>query len=213
MVGTLDEWFQWFVPIRAGELRDIQLNMAAAVCGLLFAFAVEPPGRVTRRLAPASVRPVGACVAAALLLFGSFIATVHTGYIVHDDRIGGFRSRYSPASLLALAADRAVRWAAAPPVTLRRFSREDQYLAEGIWRVRRRNEAWEAGDLAAAWRENQILETYFAPVLDTPSYLGPSGHRWPAEQRALAEARSRRDFQAPAGDDYAYPLLIWPFGS
>ena len=33
-VGTMEEWFQWFLPARVGELRDIFLNGAAIVTGL-----------------------------------------------------------------------------------------------------------------------------------------------------------------------------------
>ncbi len=44
-------------------------------------------------------------------------------------------------------------------------------------------------DFAAAWSENRILEKYYAPVLDTPSYISKTGLRWPAEQRADAEQR------------------------
>src|SRR6185295_3099713 len=29
IVGTLDEWLQWFIPARIGELHDILLNGAA----------------------------------------------------------------------------------------------------------------------------------------------------------------------------------------
>jgi hypothetical protein len=213
MVGTLDEWFQWFVPIRAGELRDIQLDLAAGVCGLLFGAAIDPPAPLTRLLAPSAAAPVGASAMAAVLLLTLFVLTVHMGYAVRDAEIGEFRSRYSGPALLALASDREAAWSSVPPVALRRYSREDQYLAEGIWRVRRRNDAWEAGDLAAARRENLILEKYYAPVLDTPTYLGPSGHRWPDEQRAAAEVGGASG-QDPRSivDDYAYPLLVWPFG-
>src|SRR5688572_28021633 len=35
--GVADEWFQWFIPSRAGELRDVVLNGIGIVSGLLFA--------------------------------------------------------------------------------------------------------------------------------------------------------------------------------
>ena len=74
----------------------------------------------------------------------------------------------------------------------RRLGREDHYLTEGLWHVQRRNQAWDSADAAAAWRENRILEKFYAPVLDTPTYAGPTGHRWPAAQRATSvAARSR----------------------
>jgi hypothetical protein len=99
-------------------------------------------------------------------------------------------SRYDRATLTALARDRADRWRADPPTVLRRLSREDQYMDEGLWHIRRRNDAWTAGVFFIARRENRILEEFFAPVLDAPSYVSKSGHRWPPEQRADAERRA-----------------------
>jgi hypothetical protein len=42
------------------------------------------------------------------------------------------------------------------------------------------------------WHENLILEKYFAPVLDFPTYSTGAGAKWPAEQRANAERRPER---------------------
>ena len=39
-----------------------------------------------------------------------------------------------------------------------------------------------------AWHENLILERFFAPVLDMPTYASPNGNRWPPEQRANVAA-------------------------
>lgn len=36
IVGTADEWLQWFIPNRVGEIADILLNGIAIGCGLLF---------------------------------------------------------------------------------------------------------------------------------------------------------------------------------
>ena len=74
---------------------------------------------------------------------------------------------------------------------------------------RRRNESWQANDFAAAAGENRILERFFAPVIDTPSYAAPGIGRWPAEQRQDAEHRQ------PASVAYVsraepYPLFLWP---
>ena len=35
-------------------------------------------------------------------------------------------------------------------------------------------------DSAAAWRENRILETFYEPALDRPTYVSRAGFRWPA---------------------------------
>ena len=88
-------------------------------------------------------------------------------------------------------------------------------MSEGVTHVQERNEQWAANDVVAAWRENRILEKYYGPVLDSPSYVSRTGHRWSAEQRADAEAR-QRGAQGPSNPGpYAsaanpYPIYSWP---
>ena len=212
MAGVADEWFQWFIPIRVGEARDVALNGVAAACGLLYAVALDPPGRVALSAPRESGARLAPWIVATLVVFGLFVQTVHVGHDVADEELGSFRSRYTAAELLAAADARAARWREQPPLTLRRLSREDQYLTEGLWRVQRRNQAWDAGDIAAAWRENRILEKFYAPVLDTPSYVSAAGHRWPPEQRADAESAGASLGAPYASADYAYPMYAWPGG-
>lgn len=210
VVGALDEWFQWFIPIRAGEARDVILNTVASGCGLLFALSVEPPDRLTIALRRESLGRLRRHAGAAVVLFALFFLTVHVGHDVRDPEIGSFRSRYTAGQLAALGRDRAERWRVRPPLAQRRLSREDQYLTEGLWHVQQRNLAWNAGDVAVAWRENRILETFYAPILDVPTYADPSGHRWPGDQRA--EAARRPDvYRGPfVSDAYRYPMYVWP---
>jgi hypothetical protein len=211
IVGTLDEWLQWFVPIRVGEVRDVVLNVVAIACGLAFGAAVSPPAGFAFTLRPASRRLTAGMAAAAVLVLAGFVDVVHVGHVVRAEGIGEFRSRYSEAELRRIAGDRAARWARDPPLVLVRLSRADQYLEEGLWHVRERNRRWIAGDIDAAWRENLILETYFAPVLDTVTYRAPDAHRWPPEQRADGE-RQAMEAEAPPYVSNAEPLPIvaWP---
>ena len=210
LIGTLDEWFQWFIPIRVGEARDVVLNGVASGCGLLFAIAIDPPTGLSvalRRESAARVRMWGG---AALALFGLFFLTVHVGHDVHDAEVGTFRTRYTAAELVALARDRAERWRARPPLVQRRLSREDQYLTEGLWHVQRRNQAWSAGAVGDAWRENQILEKFYAPILEAPTYANRQGHRWSDEQRTDAAQRPGVDRAPSVSDAYPYPMYVWP---
>jgi hypothetical protein len=195
-VGAADEWLQWFVPERIGEWRDIFLNGTAIAAGTLFSLGVAPPRHWRRRWSAASRRTTGIVAVIATVAIAAFIHVVHVGTMVRHAEIGAFRSRYTGAELAALAADRAQRWTVTPPpMAIRRLSREDQYLAEASWHVQARNEAWEA-DPARAWLENRILEEYFAPAIDTPSYvMGVT--RWPAEQRADALRRVGGSAPAP----------------
>src|SRR4030095_13614812 len=110
----------------------------------------------------------------------------------------------------ALSRDRGERWAReGPPMVLRRLSREDQYLAEGLWHVQRRNEAAGGGDALAAWRENEILERFFAPILDWPSYAAPAPSRWPPAQREDFSNRSSADARPYVSAAQPFPLFTW----
>jgi hypothetical protein len=206
--GVLDEWFQWFIPIRAGEMRDIALDAVASACGVLFAVSLRPPPRLTLRIARGSMARVGGWAAAALALFALFAVAVHLGHEIRDSEVGTFVSRYTAAQLDALARERSVQWQARPPVAIQRVSREDQYLSEGLWHVQRRNVAWKNNDIAVAWRENLILEKFFAPVLDAQTYASATPQRWPAEQRAAAASRPGVDRRPLASHDYRWPLYV-----
>jgi VanZ family protein len=210
VVGTVEEWLQWFLPNRIGEARDVLLNLAAILSGLLFSLGLDPPGSFSSRLRPGSATRIGVASGAALVIHAAFVAAVHLGYVVRVEGVGTFKSRYSADRLEALARDRRARWRTDPPLVLRRLSAEDQYMDEALWHVRRRNEAWAEGDYLTARQENRILETYFAPVLDTPSYVSPTGHRWPAEQRADADRRTGHAGEGYVSDAEPYPVLIWP---
>jgi VanZ family protein len=217
IVGTAEEWFQWFIPGRVGEISDVFLNLVAIGSGLLFSFAVDPPDRLRLSVAQASRPRLARMASAALLALAAFFHAVHLGFEVRDPEVGTFTSRYSGSELLALQAERTKRWRDAPPPTaLVRLSREDQYLSEGLEHVHERNELWTDGDIRGAWFENRILEQYFAPVLDTATHAGP-GHRWPAEQRADAEDRGLHGSggrppdpaEAFVSDAYPYPVFAW----
>ena len=188
-VGTFDEWLQWFVPYRVGETKDVFLNLTALVCGLLFGLALEPPPSWSRPLTRRGLRNVALVTAMVVVVFAGFVHSVHLGHELRVDGIGTFMSSYTAEQLQALQRDRDARWQTAPPVGIRRLSREDQYLDEGLWHVRERNRRWDAGDITAAFHENLILERFFAPVLDRQTYVSATGTRWTPEQRADAAGR------------------------
>jgi hypothetical protein len=209
-VGTLEEWLQWFIPARVGEARDVLLNTFAIGCGLLFSVGFDPPRVITFRLRPRSQRQAAILAAATIVLFGGFVHSVHLGYEIKDPEAGVFRSRYRPEAIGGVALQRAEQWRSNPPLTWGRLSREDQFFSEAVAHVRRRNEAWQEGNIMAARHENRILEKYYAPVLDAPSYVSPTGLRWPEEQRAVAEGQTGPGFMIYVSDGYDYPIVTWP---
>lgn len=209
IVGTVEEWFQWFIPNRVGEMNDVFLNLVAIGTGLLFSVAVDPPER-SRRLHPRSRKRIARMAAAALVSFAVFFHILHLGYRIDDEDIGSFTSRWTRAELLEAQTETRLAWKTSPPpTTLVRLSRENQYVTEGIQHVRERNRLWEAGDFRGTWLENRILEKYYEPVLDTPTHEGPP-HRWPAEQRADAESRAAAASAEPySSNAYPYRLFLW----
>jgi VanZ family protein len=211
IVGTWEEWFQWFIPARVGELNDIFLNLVAIGCGLVFSLAVAPPPAFSAHLAVGSRRALGRVAAAAIASLACFVAMVHIGYTIEDAETGSFESRFSEARLLALNATKAQAWAIHPlPLTIKRLSREDQYMSEGLLHVQARNDAWAADDMVASWRENRILEKYYEPVLDAPSYVSKTGHRWPAEQRTTAARRVGEAIgRTPPRPNRPYPYILF----
>jgi hypothetical protein len=213
LVGAADEWLQWFIPNRVGEIADILLNGIAIGCGLLFSLGADPPERFTWMPRPGSILRVGRLAAVTILTIAVFVHIVHLGYDIRDQEVGTFKSRYSMTGLPALALAKRAEWQThPPPLMLQRVSREDQYMTEGVTHVQRRNELLAANDARGAWMENLILEKYYAPVLDTPSYVSRTGHRWSAEQRASVEARTAGRDPAYISTANPYPIVAWSRG-
>jgi hypothetical protein len=209
VAGVVEEWYQWFLPARVGELGDVLLNSVAIGCALAVSVAAAPPRRFWP-IEPAGRLAVHRATALAVVALAAFIHVVHLGVRITDGSTT-FDSRFTPDALTRLATARTVEWAIRPPlVRPPRFSREDQYATEGLQHVTARNAAWEAGDVAAAFHENLILERYFAPVLDAPSYVSKIGHRWSSDHRAAA-ARATSASQEPfVSRAYPYSLYLWP---
>jgi hypothetical protein len=211
LVGTADEWLQWFIPNRVGEMADIFLNGIAIGCGLLFSLGADPPAVFSPRVSSGSRRRIGRLGAAVILALAAFFHIVHLGYDVRDQEIGVFKSRYSLEQLERLRVEKQETWRVHPlPLVLQRVSREDQYMTEGVTHVQERNEHLAANDPVSAWRENQILEKYFAPVLDTPSYVSRTGHRWSPEQRTDVQSRAAGGPGGYVSAANPYPIYAWP---
>src|SRR5262245_35615204 len=160
--------------------------------------------------------PLGLRAAAVIFLLGAFIATVHLGVEIRDPQIGAFRSRFSAARLLELGEERRHEWAGRQPPAVGRYGREDQYEAEALWHVRRRNfgmdpdRKGDPSELDIAWHENQILERHFKAVLDAASAGGAPGHRLAPEQVADVDARRAHGTAPFVSDAEAMPIYVWP---
>lgn len=208
LAGALDEWLQWFVPGRIGEVRDVAMNAVAVGSGLLLAAALDlGPGTLRRGQAAWLARGASAL----WLVLAAFVATVHLGHRLEDPATGPFFSRHTASDLLAAAQDRARVWGAGPAPDPGRFGREDQYLGEALWHVRRRNRALDDELPAVAWREQRILETYFRPVLRITTPDGLAGHAWPPGQAAQVQAAAQ-GAAVDRGDASPIPIYTWSRG-
>jgi len=188
LVGTLEEWLQWFVPSRTGDIGDVVLNLWAVVCGLVFSAGLRPPRRLTWRLGPAARRRAARLAAVAVLAVAGFFQSAHVGHAIEDPEIGRFRSYFTAAGLARLDAARAPVWRATPPLRMPVLGKQDYFLTEGGWHAQVRNEAYAARDFRTAWFENRILEKYFAAFLGLRSFSSHEIHRWAPAQRAEVEA-------------------------
>jgi VanZ family protein len=209
LVGTADEWLQWFIPNRVGEIADILLNGIAIGCGLLFSLGADPPETFQWTIRPESIIRVGRLTAITIGAVALFVHIVHLGYDIRDQEVGTFKSRYAMSMLPVIAEARRADWMAHPPLVLQRVSREDQYMTEGVTHVQRRNELLAGNNVRGAWMENLILEKYYAPVLDTPSYVSRTGHRWSAEQRASVNSRAGGSDASYVSTANPYPIVAW----
>ena len=205
LVGTFDEWCQWFVPGRVGEVHDVLLNGASISCGLLASVGINPPVRVSPRFGRGSLSRIGWLAAAVVLGLAGFLQSAHLGHTIADAEAGAFDSRYTTQELQRISLERTERWRSAPPEPQGLLAREDQYLSEALFHVQERND----GDDHTAWRENRILEKYYAPVLDIR--VGPTfAYRWPPEQRVEMTNRTTGDRQPYISAALPIPVFKWP---
>jgi hypothetical protein len=204
LAGILDEWLQWFVASRVGEAGDVGLNAAAAATGVVFALSLWPPLGRPWRPAPAERRALVALAVVVVLGFGGFYHCAHLGYLVRDEPEGlVFRSWYSPQELPAVAAERARRWAAGDLPSLDPLDHEDYFFVEGTSHVAHRNASLTAGDARTAWKEQRILERYYAPVLEQRGlHSGEALDLEPAHREDL-----RRQAGRLGGRAYSSPVL------
>ena len=192
LVGIGEEWLQWLVPTRVGDVRDVFLNFYALGCGVLFAIGLYPKDPAGN-LSTFRWRPLLGLASVVVVSFGGFFHSAHLGYELEHRAIGRFRSFFTAEQLSDVGAERVERWRSDPPTSLEPFAIQDHYLVEGASHVQHRNEFYAQGRFRESWLENAILEAYYDPLLDQRSMSGGALHRWPEAQRAEVEAKGASD--------------------
>ncbi|MDH3685547.1 MAG: VanZ family protein [Myxococcales bacterium] len=226
-VGILDEAIQWATPQRVWDLRDMGFNFIGAGAIQVGIAAGIQPAHISPRLTPRGLRRICAIAGGCVLLLTlsllntppriaaytqavsglSFLAErpdvmIEYGHRYEDPEVGVFRSRYSPADLARVDAERgheaggtlavfpgdaaaflaeytAIRDPFLHEMRVHLF-RRDRYLETAESR-REGSGKWRSLRKVAA-RENLILERYFPVTLQhSGAKLGE------AERRRLAE--------------------------
>ena len=208
-VGLAEEWLQWFIPVRVGELHDVLLNLVAVSCGLVFSVAADPPPAFSWRLYRRArgggwpSRPAGWCWRSAF-----FIDQVHLGHAIDRAGLGAVPlalhrspSRWSCRAIGRRRGSSIRRWCCAGcRAKTNTWTRRCGTCAAATWSSR-----------TEAWAENRILETFYAPVLDTPSLcLGdrPSLVAGAARRHGSAGRRRSRAMIVSAAEPY--PIYTFP---
>jgi hypothetical protein len=229
IVGILDEAIQWATPNRIWDLLDIWRNFFGAALVLVgIAMGIRPP-LIAGRPSPESVRRICRIAALGVLLLGASLLNtaaridwysdrvpglgflrdssgvmLEYGYLYTEPEIGSFRSRFSPAELARIDAERGPEvgliLARFPEEDYERFLtlytpitdpfahearvhlfRRDRYLTTAEWHVD--DEPWYRSDVTVGCREDLILEKYF------PNTLRHSGSALTPERRAQIAER------------------------
>jgi hypothetical protein len=212
LVGIADEGLQWWAAARTGELYDVVLNVYAGVTGLLVALALDGPRSLDWGMNAASWRTPARLAGASVIALAAFLHLAHLGYRIVDPEIGAFYSYFTVEGLEAASRDRARRWSEeplGPPGVYAPLEREDWFRSEAGMHVQHRNASLERDDVYQVWKENRILERYYAPFLEQRGRDG-NPFRLPAETLAAVEqAVPRRDpypYSSPVGRN---PRRIW----
>ena len=114
VVGTADEWLQWFIPNRVGELDDVFLNGVAIACGLVFSLGTDLPAAFRRTLRPGSLRRIGRFAAASSWRWPRSFTRCTSATTSTTRRSACFKSRYSKERLGAMAAEKIEEWRTNP---------------------------------------------------------------------------------------------------
>ena len=215
-VGTAEEWFEWFIPARVGELRDVLLNSVPRSSRACSSVSPSAPARAVLAARGRSCLTVAAVGAAAVLRLRRFWTPCTWATRSATPRAGRFgpstRHRISrrPGEPRARVGHGAA--ADAPG----RLSREDQYMSEGLLHVQARNILW-AGRRPRQARGTRTgcSRSTSRPCSTRPRHVSPpatggrppsGGRRRARRSRALGPGCS----SAGAGE---FPIFTWPHGS
>ncbi len=246
LIGTFDEIFQWFMPGRYWDIRDVGLNALAVGLFQVALWQGVRPRLVSPRIAAKSVRKISVLFATNLLLLGLCMSNTpdRVGALAgrfpalaylekeepmrefkmkhKDAEIGSFYSRLTVERLKVTDFEKSVEYGR----IMREWKGKDYneflqtfnplnnpFLYEMRVHIFRRDRKYEEGQKAGsgrrkkeaffiAFKENMILEKYFA------SALRSSGYQWEREKAAAIEPLIDKNaaYTSPVSKDLFYWL-------
>jgi VanZ family protein len=246
LIGTFDEIFQWLMPGRYWDIRDVGLNALAVGLFQVALWQGVRPKLASPRIAPKSVRKISVLFATNLLLLGLCMSNTpdRVGALAgrfpalaflekeepmrefklkhRDPEIGSFYSRLTVERLKVMDFEKSVEHGR----ILREWRDKDYngfletfnplnnpFLYEMRVHIFRRDRKYDEGQKAGstrrkkeaffiAFKENMILEKYFA------STLRSSGYQWAEEKAAAIEPLIEKNaaYTSPVSKDLFYWL-------
>jgi len=219
-VGIADEWVQWWVPSRFGEIRDIYINLLATLCGIFCIHFLVRSEKITLRIDRNHYKQLVYAFVILVLALGVFIHSAHIAHFISDPQIGGFRSTYDQKTLLEFAHTRMylpenqIQPLRTQPVQnnhmtmaklLAMWCKEDFYKTEAEFHCGERNRALQQNKYKKAYYEDLILEKYYLPLIKDSSF------RWDETRRSEIRKQAKKSYPEPA--PYVSPVLshYWTF--
>jgi hypothetical protein len=201
LIGVVDEFVQGNLSNRVGELRDVKINILSGLLALSwYRICLKPPEfplRAKRTLL--MVLPIIGGIIVMIGIFNSHISGF--GYYISDSEIGDFYSRRSMAELAQSSDHSKFRSEILPRMKSEPYAQllhnlEERFHSEIFVHIFRRDKHLKDGDDIVAYRENQILEKYFA------GYIQGTEFKWDARKIALLKSAC----EDKLGEKYISPV-------
>ncbi|MBU1626677.1 VanZ family protein [bacterium] len=104
--GFVDEGIQWIIPSRVGELKDVLTNVFCAVAFQIFISQVVEPINGFKKIRMEDYKGLLKAFSALFFVTTIFVFFVNTGFLIFDEKLGYFRSKFSKEDLLYIKEER-----------------------------------------------------------------------------------------------------------
>jgi VanZ family protein len=174
LFGFVDETIQWIIPSRTGELKDALTNVVCAVTFQIFISQVIKPTTEFKKICCENYKALLKGIAALFFVVTIFVFFVNTGFLIFDEKIGYFISKFPKEDLLLLKKEgekvikTSEKMILTEPVVEKPkyWCIDDFYAEEAKFHIRTRNDLLKKNHFREGYSEQKILEKYYLPVLE-----------------------------------------------